>query len=136
MHARFYTTNGDCVRAAGQPVFSRVYFVCDENATTPFVDMIDDNYWDCYVKIKMTTNLACDNSPPPPPPPPPPQGYACLNGDCMTVDNVTGVPLNVCHEMCLQKYMCVKGMCVVNNCSKGIPLPECKEICVNDAQEL
>jgi hypothetical protein len=74
--------------------------------------MLDDNCWDCYVKIKMSTNLACDSSPPPPPPPPPPsQGYACLNDACMIVENVASVPLHVCEEMCLQPYECANGVC-------------------------
>jgi hypothetical protein len=81
---------------------------------------------------QIDTTADCQRSglsPPPPPPPPPQAGYACLDGACMMVENVTGVPLNVCQEMCLQKYMCVKGMCVINNCSKGVPLPVCKDVC-------
>ena len=82
-------------------------------------------------QYEVDTTADCERSglTPPPPPPPPPQGYACLDGTCMMVENVTGVPLNVCQEMCLQKYMCVKGMCVINNCSKGVPLPVCKDVC-------
>lgn len=40
--------------------------MCDSSATTPVVEMIDDNYWDCYVKIKMRTSVACDDVAPPP----------------------------------------------------------------------
>ena len=65
----------------------------------------------------------------PTPPPPPPKGYACLNGACLMVENVPGVPLDVCQEICLQKYECVNGTCVVNKCSTGVPLPVCKDVC-------
>lgn len=39
--------------------------MCDSSATTPVVEMIDDNYWDCYVKIKMRTSAACADQAPP-----------------------------------------------------------------------
>ena len=45
------------------------------------------------------------------------------------VENVPGVPLDVCQEICLQKYECVNGTCVVNKCSTGVPLPVCKDVC-------
>jgi hypothetical protein len=86
-------------------------------------------------QYEISTTADCQHSgstpsPTPPSPPPPSQGYACLSGDCLMVENVTGVPLDVCQEMCLQKYECVHGMCVVNNCSRGVPLPVCKDVCV------
>ena len=82
-------------------------------------------------QYEIDTTADCERSglTPPPPPPPPPQGYACLDGACMMVENIIGVPLNVCQEMCLHKYVCVNSTCVPYNCSKGAPLPVCNEVC-------
>jgi hypothetical protein len=82
-------------------------------------------------QYEVDTTADCERSglTPPPPPPPPPQGYACLDGTCMMVEDVIGVPLNVCQEMCLHKYVCVNNTCVPYNCSKGAPLPVCKDVC-------
>jgi hypothetical protein len=62
--SRYYTINGGCERNDDK-VFSRVYLVCDETATTPVAEMLDDNYWDCYVKIKVRTHTACGDVAPP-----------------------------------------------------------------------
>ena len=43
-----------------------MYLVCDESATTPVAEMLDDNYWDCYTKIKVRTHTACGDVAPPP----------------------------------------------------------------------
>eukprot|EP00035_Acanthoeca_spectabilis_P021266 m.437246 g.437246 ORF g.437246 m.437246 type:complete len:272 (+) comp18087_c0_seq1:91-906(+) len=61
-----YSTNGGTCERNGQQetITSKVWLVCDEDADTPVPVMIDDNYWDCYVKIILRTNQMCVQAPP------------------------------------------------------------------------
>eukprot|EP00040_Diaphanoeca_grandis_P021129 m.112556 g.112556 ORF g.112556 m.112556 type:complete len:278 (-) comp28198_c2_seq1:402-1235(-) len=53
----------ECPRGdPGLIVQTRIYLVCNPEADEPIIKMIEDNYWECFVHIKMQTKHACGAS--------------------------------------------------------------------------
>mmetsp|Transcript_89442 Transcript_89442/g.124230 ORF Transcript_89442/g.124230 Transcript_89442/m.124230 type:complete len:244 (-) Transcript_89442:123-854(-) len=114
----YISTAGKCPRDNATPnLTSRIYFQCDPARTTPIVEMIDDNYWSCYVNIKFKTDKVCPEAA---------TKYRCLEDTC--VPATTGVDKSECDMSCgPDTYRCEDNMCKA--AATGVSKDECDRIC-------